>query len=337
MKPVRQALFIAGLLGVAGLTWLILTRFKPAATWLQLEAPAHIATDRPTGIRITLADPRDHLHLAVDLHGWKQNEERVGVVARALPQRVTTASRSAMSFDFTVPALPEVNAVSAVIYLSPTGQWPDRIRGVASDKIPVRPATQAETQELGTVATYEITPDPHVPRVESLLLRCLIAGLWLVVAIGMILRLQHARTHSDGLPRRSLSGDLALAGACLAPVFVEMLGSEQALGDLARTVALELGLYGERHLPQQVAVIFVAVGAAAIGGVALLRTRHRRVVLGLLIYAALSFTAALSLHETDVLLYSLIFGQAVEQLAKLLAVSLAIWGLRPPGTAARIA
>jgi hypothetical protein len=121
---------------------------------------------------------------------------------------------------------------------------------------------------------------------------------------------------------------LALVIACLGAVLSEISGAEQSVGDFARQFALHHGLYEERHLPQQIAVLVAVVGVVAVIVLIILRARRRRLVCGLLIYTVIAIVATLSLHETDAFLYATILGQPVEQLAKLIAVGLSLWGLR---------
>lgn len=329
MKPVHQVLFAAGLLLLGTVTWLLLTRPEPPADWLRVEAPAKVVSGETITIRVTLTDPEISLQLATSLHGWTSRNRRLRAISQAAPRRLDPAVRT-FDFKLQVPELPDLAEVRAVIYLSPTGHWRDHIRVAATDPIPVKPAAhRTSLPELRPVAVYEPVPAPVTPRLESFALRHLIVALWLVVALGLGLRVvagRQGRPATTGNPARQPHA--TLVGACLLIVLAELLHAEQRVGDAARQLALEYGLYDVRLLPQQLALLFMVVGVVALAGFILLRARHRRIVLGLLLHAAIAATAILSLHEADAVLYATCLGLPIEQLAKLAAGSLALSGLQ---------
>jgi hypothetical protein len=334
MKPAHQVFFAAGLLVLGASTWLVLSPPKPQADWLRVEAPARAVPGETITVRVTLTEPYPGLHLETDLHGWTRRKQPLRAISHTDSHRLDGSLR-VLDFQLRVPVLPDLATVRAIVYLSPTGRWSDQVHAITSDPIPVEAAPHpASPRELQPLPVYEQRSDPEIPRIESAALRHLIIALWLVVALGLGWRWRRARRSqpaSPGQPARL--SPASLAGACAAAALAEFFGAEQYLGNTARQLALQSGFYADRHLPQQLAVLCLVVGVAALAVTVMIRARHRRIVLGLLVYAVVAVAAALSLHETDALLYATFLGQPVEQLAKLLAVGLALWGLSTRVTA----
>jgi hypothetical protein len=327
MKPIHQALSAVGLVILGATAWQLLTMPKPPAAWLQAEAPAHFTPGETFTLRVTLTEPNANLQLSADLHGWTRRNHPLGAIGHAGSHPVGPSTHT-RDFLIPVPVLPDLAAVRTVIYLSPTGNWRDQVRVVMSADIPVKTAT-ASSPKLQPLPVHDLVPDPVIPRLESAFLRHLIVGLWLVVGCALGRQLARPQPGPAGGPKPPHKfPTLVLVTACLAIVLIEILGAEQTIGDLARQFALHHGLYEERRLPQRIAVLLTVIGMAAVMLVIIVRARRRRLVCGLLIYAAVSITATLSLHETDALLYTTFVGQPIEQIAKLMAVGLSLWGLR---------
>lgn len=329
MKPAHRVMFVAGLLVLAALTWGWLTRAKPAAEWLLAEGPGRVTPGGKIIIRVTPVGVDEHLQLNVDLHGTTQRQHPLRLLSHGRPQRVG-APRQTLDFQLSVPTRPDLASVHAIIYVSPSGGWTDRTRVAHSDPIPVKAGT-AIGEDLKAIAVHEQIPDPAIPRVELTGVRYLIASLWLLVATGLVLRPIFGFQSEAGAARPRF---LPVLLACVATAFAELLRVEIHLGDAARRLAVRFDFYDERLLPQQIAILVLIVGLAALAGFILFRARQRRLVIGLLGHAAIVLTAAMSLHDADALLYGTQLGLPLEQVLKLGAVSLALWGLRPRFTAA---
>ena len=325
MKPIHQVLFAAGLLLVAAGTWWWITGPKPPADWLRVEAPSRIAPGETVTLRITPIGLAGNLLLNADLHGTADRHRPLRVVGHGRSQRIGTAGQT-LEFRITVSARPDLAEAHAIVYVSPTGGWTDRVRVAKSDPIPVKAAGTSDGR-LRPLRTHEHTPDPEIPRVELYGLRWLIVMLWLIVAGVLAARLRNSA------PGGKRGGSLALIAACLAIVLSEIFRFETFASDLARQFAVKYGFYDGRLLPQQLAIVVTIVIVTSLAFFVLLKARNRRLVLGLLAHAAIAAAAILSPHETDRLLYATIGGTPVEQLAKLAAVSLSLWGLRPLVTA----
>lgn len=325
MKPVHQVLFAAGLLLVAAGTWWLLTLPKPPADWLRVEAPSRIAPGETVTLRVTPLGLESGLFLNLDLHGTTDQHRLLRVVGHGRPQQMGATGQT-LEFRIAVSTRPDLADVHAIIYASPSGGWTDRVRVAKSEPIPIKVAGTSNGQ-LHPLRTHEHTPDPEVARVELYSLRWLLVMLWLIGAGALAARLRNS------VPGVKRGGALALIAACLAIVLSEIFRFETVASELARQFARQYGFYDGRLLPQQIAIVVTIIVVTSLAFFVLLKARNRRLVLGLLAHAAIATAAILSPHETDRLLYTTIGGTPVEQLAKLAAVSLSLWGLRSLVTA----
>ncbi|MDQ5978300.1 MAG: hypothetical protein QG602_1274 [Verrucomicrobiota bacterium] len=325
MKPLHQVLFAAGLLLVAAGSWWLLTRPKPQAEWLRVEAPDRVAPGETVTLRVTPLGLESGLLLNLDLHGTTSRHHSMGVVGHGRSQRIGPTGQK-LEFRITVSTRPDLAQAHAIIYVSPNGSWADRIRVAKSEPFPVK-ATPASDRELRPLHVHDHTPDPEIPRIELPSLRGLLVMLWLIVAGVLAARF---RNSTPGFGR---GRPLALIATSLAIALSEIFRFEPFASELARQFARKHDFYDGRLLPQQIAIVAAVVTVTALVAFILLRARNRRLVLGLLGHAAISVAAILSLHEVDALLYATLGGTPVEQLVKLAAVSLSLWGLRPLLTA----
>ncbi|RXK53232.1 hypothetical protein ESB00_16165 [Oleiharenicola lentus] len=321
MKPLQQVIFAAGLLILGGITWLILTRPKPQALWLMLEAPSRIAPGETVTIRAMPNGISRDRKLTLDLHGTTARHQSLRVVSHGRSQVIGPAGQ-VIEFLLTVPARPDLATVHAIVYVSPDGAWAHRSHVAKSEPIPVEvgPATD---RELRPLHVHDHTPDPEVPRVELPALRGLLVMLWLIVAGALAVRfLNHSEKNGRGRSLALITASLAIAGS-------EIFRFEPYASELARQFARKYGFYDGRLLPQQIAIVVTVVVVASLAAFILFKARNRRLVLGLLGHAAIATAAILSLHEMDALLFATLGGAPIEQLAKMSTVSLALWGLRP--------
>ncbi len=323
MKPVHQGVLAAGLLLVAAGTWWIITRPKPPAEWLRVEAPTQITPGEPVTLRVIPDGLESGLFLNLDLHGTTNRHRPLRVVRSGRPQRINDGQP--LEFRLTASTRPDLAEVHAIIYASPTGGWSDHVRVAKSEPIPVETATTSD-RKLSPLRVHDHTPDPEIPRVELPGLRWLLVMLWLIVTGVLVARFRKPDAEAGR------GGTLALLGATMGIAVSEILRFEPFASELARQFARKYGFYDGRLLPQQIAIVVTAVVVAALAACILFKARNRRLVLGLLGHAAIATAAILSLHEVDALLYTTFGGAPVEQLAKMATVSLALWGLRPMAT-----
>ncbi len=327
MKRFHQVLLAAGLLLVAAGTWWLLTHPKPQADWLRVEAPVRMAPGETVTLKVTPIGMEAGLLLNLDLHGTTTRHRPLRVVGSGRPQRI--ALGQTLEFRITLSTRPDLAEAHAIIYVSPTGGWTNRVRVAKSEPIPVKAASSSD-RELRPLHVHDHTPDPEIPRVELPGLRGLLVMLWLIVAGVLVARFRNSTEDA----RRGRS--LALIATSLVIALSEIIRLEPFASELARQLARKYDFYDGRLLPQQIAIVVTVIVVASLAAFILFKARNRRLVLGLLGHAAISVAAILSLHEVDALLYTTLGGTPVEQLAKMATVSLALWGLRPRGKAAAL-
>lgn len=286
--------------------WLSLHRARESR-WLQVEAPRHAVPERSLPLRVTLHSPPRDGWLIVDLHGLSARREPLGFLVHAGSQR-TDREIWTYEFDTPVVAKAELGYVLAIVYLSPSGHWQDRIATAATEPIPIR--RSGEAGELQPVPTYDPQPWIVPEQDPSLALRASIGVLWLLSGILVW------RTGSQGL-----------ALACVAAGLWELSGMEARLLGVARSLAREHRLYYERHALQELVTFAVLLGAAAFAAWRLRSMRARgsdalKAALGL--YAVLSLASLSSWHEADRLLAAPVLSIPLVQLAQLATALVAL-------------
>ena len=275
----------------AVLVAVLILRDAPPADWLTVQATPVLVKDRPFSASITLTRPQDVGFLSFDLHGHDTSGRRAGCIASSPSQRVSSGT-TVYRFVLHLRSNATPDRVHAVICLSSSGRWSDRIEVATSETFPVVDAAEA-TPNPGPLHVYSSIdePDIHVQRPNWV--RGLIAGFWLLAGVGAAARwLQHA------VPR--VFPTLPLVCAILAAMAATDALSRVA--DIARLAAHNDGWYDDRRNLQQFAtagLVCLAGLAAALG----VRARRRRyspaLVLGLALYLAVEMAGVLSLHEVD--------------------------------------
>lgn len=160
MKAFHQVLFTAGLLLVGVVTWRILTPPVPQADWLQVESPRQVTPGETLTLRVTLLKPDPQLKLIADLHGWTRRKQPLRTVSHTAAQSVDPANPT-LEFKLRVPEGPDLANLRAIIYLSPTASWHDRVQAVTSDEIPVKVrGGSTPAPSLQPLPVHEQIPDP---------------------------------------------------------------------------------------------------------------------------------------------------------------------------------
>lgn len=319
----RAGLSLGVLLLVAGCG---LLATEPPASWLLVEAPAHAIAGQTVPVRVTLTVPAEDTRLAVDLHWTTSRGEPRGFLSSSTPRWVHRHARM-YTFEVPVPPQAELGAVTAVLYLSPSGRWEDRTAVAVTARIPVRksgPPVPAEP-----ISAYEQTGEVPRPADPSPALRYVIAGLWLLGGLGLR-RERAAGAETD-----------RLAVACLLAAAWELSNAELLLSESARAAALAQRLYYERLWLQVGATLAILAGTTALVVSALRRSPLRRAGLVravLWIYAAISLAGLVSFHETDRWLGLPVSAVPLAQVAKAgLAVATLALALWPPANSSAAA
>lgn len=294
------------------------SRIRNRPGWLTVEASPLAVVGQPFELRVALEDLPGPEKIACGLR-WTASDRRIsGGLAAAGPARETRGGETLM-FRVGVKDNEEMRFVAAVIYLSPTGRWQDRTRGVSTELIPVRPA--GFTGEIPPPRVLGITPT-STPEEEARkdsgrearggalngFLRPLL--VFVLMAAGVLcavlaVRRNRGRAQGERLARPAWSGFalLLLLFGCL-----EAFDVPGRMTEWARLASMEHNVYDLRRPVQG------AVAVAAAFGVAFLflylirapsKSRDRRWLLatgiGVIVYLSLTLVGMLSFHPVDVL------------------------------------
>jgi len=333
MTRLRFAALSLGVASLAAFAWFGVLRPRPMATWLRVETPSHAILDKGFPVRVTLDAPVRSAQLAVDLHWLGSRSTARGFLVGSPPQRVD-ARQEPYTFELPVDTRPDLGQVQIILFLSPTGRWEDRIESATTAPIPVQPHGT-----LGPVAStpaYAVRSESFPPSAPSPALRISIAVLWLLSSIALWRRGARPGLGRDWLePVGSRGVRLRwLAAACLLAALWELSTLETFLPQIARAAALEHDLYAERFWTQQWITLAFLAGVLAWLAITLRGSPlHRKDVIAaaLGLYAGISLSSVVSLHEIDRILSVTILSIPSAQVAKLF-VAIAVLVLASRGT-----
>jgi len=316
-------------LALAASAWLCTGPLREQARWLQVEAPRHAVAGGPVPIRVTLRAPSPAVWLSVDLHGMSSRHEPRGFVSQGGSQRIDARARSYL-FEVPVAAESDLGYVLAVVYLSSSGRWEDRIAAAATEPIALRSEGPGELQPI---SAYDLTKPIGTTRAPSPTLRVTIAALWLLAGLVLWWRTRSASPPAGAAAAVRRSGWLALA--CIAAGLWELSNAESWVVAVARTLAWEHRLYYERSALQELITIAILLAATALAAARLraagARGPERPLHAVLWLYAGLSLISSLSWHEADQLLAAPVLSVPVVQIAKLAtAIAALLAGMRRP-------
>ena len=318
MKRLRPVVLPLGLLLLAAAVLFGALRPRAQAAWLRVEAPPHALVGQMLSVRVTLSEPAPDVWLVVDLHAMSTRREPRGFLSSSSPQRVARTTR-AYTFEAPVVAADDLGHVQAIVFLSRSGRWEDRSRVAVTVAIPV--GSKGTTERLEPLPAYDQAEQAASLPAASPALRASIAALWLLGGLILCWTQSRPPAGEGGFadPARRRSGWLALA--CAAAAVWELSNAETSLASHARAFAFEHRLYYERHSVQQWITIAVVMGTAALVAIRLRPSRAERGPLpaALWLYAGISLTNLLSLHELDRLLAASVLSVPLVQVAKLSA------------------
>ncbi len=279
---------------VTGLAVLVL-RDEPPATWLTARAPAAAQADQAFIATVTLLDPMNGTYLNFDLHGQDTRHRPLRCVAAGTSVPVSSARRE-YTFALTTRDQAGLDRVHAVIYLSRTGSWSDRLRVARSESFPVVRAGPGETAGTGDpipLVVHEQVSDPAIDVPNPPAVRLLGFLLWGAAAVGagfVWRRVPPPR----GWPLLTL--------VVAATAVWEVTATGTALASLARHAAQANDVYEMRRGFQQIATATALGLLGVIAAVGMRRSRRPLPALalaGLGLYAVVALAGMLSLHEVD--------------------------------------
>ncbi len=290
MTRLRFAALSLGVALLAAFAWFGVLRPRPTATWIRVETPPHAILGKGFPVRVTLDAPVRNAQLAVDLHWLGSHSTARGFLVGSPPQRVD-ARQEPYTFELPVDARPDLGQVQAILFLSPSGRWEDRIEAATTAPISVQP--HGSLEPFASTPAYEVRSESFPASAPSPALRISIAVLWLLSSI--VLWRQSARS-GPGRDRLEPVGSRGLrlrwlAAACLLAALWELSTLETFLPQLARAAALEHDLYAERFWTQRWITLAFLAGVLAwlaftLRGSPLRRTDGIAAALGL--YAGIS-------------------------------------------------
>jgi len=313
----RRAGVVAALVLVFAATWVVLDRTEHRPGWLTVEAPAAAVVGQPLEIRVTLKKSVQATEIVCTLHRAGADRKIRGYLASSGPPR-QAGGGGTYSFIFEVPEREDMAFASAILFLSPTGQWQDGTRAVSTKLMPVkRDGTAAQNLGLKKTRVYH-----YSTAAESAAAKAAERGPrrgsspWahpiifvFVISSAALCRAKAGRKRPDASPTETRERTiwLAFAAVFVLGAFLELSGVVGHLAAWGRRLAEEGSLYDLRKPFQK--ALMAAVAAAALGLFFLFIRALRKpgshlflwwVGIGLAAYLSASFISVLSFHAVDV-------------------------------------
>ena len=313
----RRAGVVAALVLVFAATWVVLDRTEHRPGWLTVEAPAAAVVGQPLEIRVTLKKSVQATEIVCTLHRAGADRKIRGYLASSGPPR-EAGGGGTYSFIFEVPEREDMAFASAILFLSPTGQWQDGTRAVSTKLMPVkRDGTAAQNLGLKKTRVYH-----YSTAAESAAAKAAERGPrrgsspWahpiifvILISSAALCRAKAGRKRPDASPAETRERTiwLAFAAVFVLGAFLELSGVVGHLASWGRRLAEEGSLYDLRKPFQK--ALMAAVAAAALGLFFLFIRALRKpgshlflwwVGIGLAAYLSASFISVLSFHAVDV-------------------------------------
>jgi hypothetical protein len=326
-RLLRKSLPWFALLAACVLAWWALHRPPPAATWLEAAAPAAAGTGQPFPARIRILRrppgiPHGPLVVSVHLHGrsvW--GAWNYVIEAESQPM----ALGRWLYFDVPVPADADLYKAFLLVFLSPSGEWADRVYYMRSRIFRVHPGELGTPEGMQPLKFFDRGPVNPAARVDSEPARLAISVGWLACALAWWRRMRPAYRAAS-----------LLAALALAASVSEILSAGSALAGAVRSLVIAHGWYALRYGYQQIltfAILFLGGALVILGWQRIRATPLRLGVAGLGLYAAVTLAALVSMHEMDAVLSTPLLSVPLLQILQLAAVSLALLGALLPARA----
>jgi hypothetical protein len=299
--------------------WFVLDRTEHRPRWTIIEATSAAVVGEAYEVRVTLAKSVEPTMISCTLHRANDERRGWGFLASAGPSR-PAAGGGTYDFVFHVPNKAETAYVFALVFLSPSGEWKDGTRAVATELVPISPAAAGEAdRRLKRVAirTYPTAARaaaqravavaaPRVERHPPAWVHPVLAALLFAAAWGAV------RASRAGPWRRpESSGErtiwLLFAAVLAACAFIEISGFASTVAAFGRQWARGAQIYDVRRPVQKFIMAGLAAGSLGLFFLFIRSVRRpgsRRHMwwagIGLADYLVLSFVGVLSFHAVDV-------------------------------------
>ena len=274
------------------------------AKWLKVKMHASAFGDAPLQLEISLKKPVEGLYLRVDLHWMDESKKSRGYYAGSKAVQVS-AKTAVYPFSYSLEKGDSAAFVFPVAYLSRDGTWGKRVKIAIGTPVPIlRSKGPSGPLPLLTNRAQDVVEQPAPPRTESLPLRLLTAGIWLLVAIIPLVGQKRPR-------------NLWLAAAALSCSLWEAFRLDTLVASGLRYFAWQDGWYLERRGPQYF-ISFIVLGIMLVLAIVLfVRSRRPSLALAWLAISAfwgIALLRVLSLHELDAVLARSLYGFQAGQL-----------------------
>jgi len=314
------------LLAAAVTLWWMLDRLEHHHDWLRVEAPRRAVAGRRLPLRVHLAPLPEPTRVCADLHWGKTRDQGMGYLAGGGWRAV---GREGGTFDFEIMVRPikGLRFVTAIIYLSRTGNWRDHTLVAATEVIPVNTLMVGKLEASLEPVRLQPRGDGVADRPHPAAFpRWLTALLFLASAV--LARASSLPTEGS-TPVAAKRWWQILAVLLMLASLWELLGLESWLGAQARAVARAEDLYYPRALLQKI-VISGALAAASAFLVCLWRVPKpwRLVLAAGAVYLLISLLNLVSLHAIDRIANLSWHGLSLVQGLKLGCAALTLPGVR---------
>ena len=248
-------------------------------------------------------------HANAERKGW-------GYLASSGPPQPAVAGET-YTFVFTVPEHEDTFYAFALVYLSPTGKWPDGTRAATTKYIPVVREGAAAVTDLRKTPVYRYPTAAESARKTARPVRPQgRPSVWVHPVLGALLlgaalaaAKAGGRSKAAALPGEAEERTIWLVFAALLAVgaAVEISGIASHVAAWGRRLAEQRGVYELRRPFQKTIMAAMAAGSLGLFILFIRATRkpgsHRCLWwagIGLAAYLAVSFAGVLSFHAVDV-------------------------------------
>ena len=353
-RPIVAA--VAALVLVFAATWIAFDLTEDRPGWLVVEGPEAAVIGNRLEFRVRLKRSAGAGEIVCTLHHANAERKGWGYLASSGPPQPAVAGRT-YTFFFTVPERADMAYAFAIVYLSPTGLWPEGTRAVSTRYIPViRAGGAAAPAGLRRTRVHRYPTAAESEKIEARAARTRgRPSVWVHPVLGaLLIAAAFAATRAAGRAkagaRRGDAGErtiwLVFAALLAVGAALEISGTASHFAAWGRRLAERQGVYELRQPFQKTLMALTAAGSLGLFILFIRATRrpgsHRYLWwagIGLAAYLAVSFVGVLSFHAVD-LARNIVWhgvspfdavrgaGAAVTLLAALLAVR------RKPGSAA---
>lgn len=238
--------------------WWWLDHLGERAKWLTVEVARQAVVGEPLPVRIHLAGLTEATYLCADLHWTNRREASNGFLASG-GARPVGGEGGSFDFEIIVQATNGLRFVNVIIYLSPTGTWPDHTFAAATALIPVEGRHPDDTPKMSRVPIHLLKDHGREKVRPTVIPRLMTALLLLASALIAWVTCRSISRNPTSSHQRLRRWQYLAAALTLAGVW-ELLAMEHWVGMHLRALARAGDVYHARSIFQR-AVISVTLAA----------------------------------------------------------------------------